>query len=357
MNGRSQTGLASRSLVFDRPRVRAPCHQPRRRLAVASLLAGIALIMSGCGDISTASRNPLAGGREINGRTILFVIAGPPSSPWGQALNAIKAVEAITGLRVRVTYANTSSQLAAEIESGVAAHVAGMALDVYSPGADTEICAASDAGIPVVAWNSNGYGAAADSCVIAYMGQDFVSAGRLIANYLAKHGDIKRGAHVFCPVEDATGSYAKLRAQGVNSVLSSYGTRCDVVGVGFADAGNQSIMTRYLQRHPNTNLIIALGGTPLANAPAVLKRLGRHPVVAGFDIADGKTTRIIRGIEDGAIVATVDQEFYSQAFQAVMQLALYLKYGLVPSNVNTSDNSVVDNINAGLAASLSGTYR
>jgi hypothetical protein len=40
-----------------------------------------------------------------------------------------------------------------------------------------------------------------------------------------------------------------------------------------------------------------------------------------------------------------------------MQLALYLKYGLFPSNVDTSDTGVVDNTNAGLAASLSGTYR
>jgi hypothetical protein len=39
------------------------------------------------------------------------------------------------------------------------------------------------------------------------------------------------------------------------------------------------------------------------------------------------------------------------------QLALYLKYGLFPANVDTSDNSLVDNTNAGLAASLSGSYR
>jgi simple sugar transport system substrate-binding protein len=116
-------------------------------------------------------------------------------------------------------------------------------------------------------------------------------------------------------------------------------------------------MIHYLQQHPATNLVMALGGTPLANAPAVLKRLGRHIAVAGFDIADGSTTRIISGDRHGDIVATVDQQFYSQAFQALMQLALYLKYGLFPSNVDTSDNSVVDNTNAGLAASLSGTYR
>jgi simple sugar transport system substrate-binding protein len=285
------------------------------------------------------------------------VVYSPPSSPWGPSLNAVKAVETMTGVRARVVYATSDSQLIAEIRTGIAAHVSGMALDVPTPAADAAICAASDGGIPVVAWNTNGYGAAANHCVLAYMGQHLVKAGQAIGRYLAVRGYIKHGAHVFCPVEDATGSYAKLRARGVDSVLASFGARCDVVGVGYADAENQSSMLHYLQRHPRTNLIMALGGTPLANLPSVLDRLGWHIPVGGFDISDSSTSRIINGIEHGAIVATVDQQFYSQAFQAVMQLALYLKYGVFPSNVDTSDNSVVDNTNAGLAAGLSGTYR
>jgi ABC-type sugar transport system substrate-binding protein len=325
--------------------------------AGAVLLAVVAVIALRPRGDATHPASPLQGGRPIAGDTILFVIYSPPSSPWGQTLNAIKAAKAITGVRVRVTYASTDRQLVAVIQAGIAAHVAGMALDVPSPAADSAICAASDAGIPVVAWNTNGYGPAAARCVLAYMGSDLVGAGRAITQYLARRGKIKRGAHVFCPVELPHAAYAKRRAQGVDSVLSSYGARCDVVGVGFPDAEEQAKMLRYLRRHPGTDLMIPVGGTPLANAPAVLKRLGRRLPVVGFDIADGSTTRIIDGIEHGDILATIDQQFYSQGFQSVMQLALYLKYGLFPSNVDTSDNSVVDDTNAGLAASLSGTYR
>ena len=321
------------------------------------MLAALVLLLAGCGGSSVVRTHPLVGGRTIAGRVILFAIYSPPSSPWGQSLSAIKAVEAISGVRVEVKYATTDAQLVATIRAGIAAHVAGMALDVPTPAADAAICAASDAGIPVVGWNTDGYGAAAKKCVLAYMGSNLVEAGRSIARYLAKHGDIKHQEQVFCPVELPRDAYAKRREKGVNSVLSAYGTRCSVVGVGFGDRHEQAIMTRFLRRHPQVGLLIPLGGTPLANAPAVLKRVGRHLVVAGFDLADGSTTRIITGIEDGDIVATVDQQFYAQAFQAVMQLALYLKYGLFPSNVNTSNHSVVDNTNAGLAASLSGTYR
>jgi simple sugar transport system substrate-binding protein len=312
---------------------------------------------SGCGGSTTVSRNTLSGGRDISGKTILFLIDTPSSSGWAPSLNAVKAVEAITGVKVQVVYGSNDSQIVAEIRTGIAAHVAGMALSVPTPAADSAICAASDGGIPVVAWNTNGYGAAANRCVLAFMGQQFVSAGQAIARYLAMHGYIRRGSHVFCPVEDPKGAYSKWRAKGVNSILESYGARCDLVRVGFDDAPNQSTMIDYLQRHPGTNMVIALGGTPLANAPAVLKRLGRYVPVAGFDISDSRTSRIINGIEHGDIVATVDQQVYSQAFQAVMQLAQYLQYGLIPSNVDTSNNSVVDDTNAGLAANLSGTYR
>jgi simple sugar transport system substrate-binding protein len=186
------------------------------------------------------------------------------------------------------------------------------------------------------------------------MGQSFVTAGKVIANYMVRHGYIKQGANVFCPVEDPTAAYAGQRAQGVNPVLASVGAHCDVLGVSDSDATARSRMVDYLLGHSNTTVIMALGGIPLANAPAVLKQVGRHIPVAGFDVYD---PRIIKGIQSGDIIATVDQQFYSQAFYAVMQLALYLKYGLYPSDMNTGGKGVVDRTNIGILAQLSGIYR
>jgi simple sugar transport system substrate-binding protein len=312
------------------------------------------LLVTGCGGDSPADSTVLPGGQAITGKTILVLIDSPPVPAWEPALNGVKAAEGITGLKARVVFAPEDRQMVAEIHTAIAAHVDGIVLDVQTPTADAAICAANAAGIPVVAWNTDGYGGTAERCVSAFIGQDVVSAGQLIAQYMADHGHIKQGAHVFCPVENPIGAATAHRVRGVNSVLASFDARCDVVRVGFDDAGVQSSMIHYLGRHPDTNLVITLGGIPLANAPMVLKRLGRHIPVAGFDTSD---PRIIKGIEDGTIAATVDQEFYSQTFQALMQLALYLKYGLFPSDVDTSENSVVDNTNAALAASLSGTYR
>jgi hypothetical protein len=60
----------------------------------------------------------LPGGRDIRGKTILFLINSPPDSPWGPSLNAVKAVEAITGVKVQVVYGSNDSQIVAEIQTG-----------------------------------------------------------------------------------------------------------------------------------------------------------------------------------------------------------------------------------------------
>ena len=70
--------------------------------------------------------------------------------------------------------------------------------------------------------------------------------------------------------------------------------------------------------------------------------------LGGFDL----TQDIIDGIEKGTITATVDQQPYSQGFYAVAQLALYLKYGLYPSDMNTGGLGLVDKTNVAKVKAL-----
>ena len=58
----------------------------------------------------------------------------------------------------------------------------------------------------------------------------------------------------------------------------------------------------------------------------------------GFDISK----EILDNIKDGELIAAVDQQPYSQGFYAVTQLALYLKYGLYPSEMDTGGTGLVD---------------
>src|SRR5436190_1936567 len=73
---------------------------------------------------------------------------------------------------------------------------------------------------------------AAPKGVMAYIGQDFVTTGELTAQRMIDRGQIKRGAHVFCPVEIPAAAYAVGRSSGVNNALKKVGAKCDVVGTG-----------------------------------------------------------------------------------------------------------------------------
>ncbi len=252
------------------------------------------------------------GGTSLQGKTILMIIYTAPLAAWNPALNAVKAVEASTGLKVNVQYANNNNQTEiSEIESGISRNVAGIALHITSSAVSSAVCSAEQKGIPVVAWNQDA-------------------------------------------VEDPTATYAAGRAQGVNQALAAVGAKCDIVGVGDADSAAISTMTQYLLGHRNTTAIIALGGIPFANAPAVIQKMGLNIPVGGFDVYD---PRIPKAIEAGTIVAAVDQQFYSQAFYAAQQLALELQYGLYPSDMNTGGRGVVTKANVGNLIALSGQYR
>jgi len=87
-------------------------------------------------------------------------------------------------------------------------------------------------------------------------------------------------------------------------------------------------MIQYLLGHRNTKFIISLEGTPITEAVAAEKQAGVNLPAGGFDLGNGS---ILKDIKAGRLVATVDQQPYSQGFYPIMQLALYLKYGLYPS--------------------------
>jgi simple sugar transport system substrate-binding protein len=310
---------------------------------------------SGTSASSSGGQGSFPGGTALSGKTILMVIYTAPLAAWNPALNAVKSVEAATGLKVDIQYANNSNQTEiSEIQSGLSRKVAGMALQVTSTGVASAVCAAAKTGIPVVAWNQNALTGASASCVQATMAQNFVTAGQALGQFMIQNGPIKQGAKVFCPVEDTTATYAGLRGQGVNQALATIGAKCDVVAVGDADAAAQTAMVQYLLGHRTTAAVIALGGVPLANAPAVLKRVSMKIPVGGFDVYD---PRIPAGIKAGTILGVIDQQFYSQAYQAAQQLALELQYGLYPSDVATGGRGVVTKSNVGTLIALSGQYR
>lgn len=348
--------------------------QPRRWqrpvwFAAVALAAGMALAACSSSASSTGSAKAadsssssaaggvVPGGTSVQGKKVLLDIYDPESNTFFEpAVEGAQAAAAIFGLNLQVEYANNDDTTAiSQIKTAIASHYAGIAAKLPDVGvAGSTACAARSAGVAFVAFNVDAATGAAAKCVQSFVGQSFESAGQLIASYMVSKGYIKRGDSVFCPVESPQEAYAVARKKGVEDVLAPLGIQCSELGTGDNLAPAKSDMVQYLLGHPKTSAIIALGGTPLAEAPAAIQATKMNIPIGGFDLS---FPEILTGIQNGTIAASVNQEPYAQGFYAIEQIALQLKFGIPPSNINTSDNALITKANIGSFASLVPKYQ
>jgi simple sugar transport system substrate-binding protein len=338
-----------------------------RGAVMSAICAALIVLLAACGG-GTPNPNPgsgntgssntgggLPGGTDISGHTILFQIQSSPSdSFFVPVVNGAKAAAAIAGLKLQIQYAsNDDATEVNQVNTAIASGVIGVALSIPDAGLNKVVCDARAKNIAVVAFNIDGATGQGASCVQAFVGQDFVQSGALIAQDMINLGQIKPGAHVFCPVEFPAQVYAVQRYTGVKQALAAIGATCDELGTGVDFGPAKATMISYLLGHPNTAAIIGLGHTPLAQAPAAAKQVGKNIPIGGFDV----TSDILSAIKSGTITATVDQQPFIQGFQSVMQLALYLKYAIAPANINTSNGALIDKSNVDKVVSLVPNYR
>lgn len=341
--------------------------RPRRawtavlRGTFVALALGLVLAVVACGesDSEGAGENEstaLGEGRDIAGEEVLFIEPNNAGNVFDKpVMSGVEAAGTLTGLKTNFQFADTNqAKLRDLMRSGIARKVAGIVVSIPDGSLNDALCDARKAGIPVIAWNVNGATGAGRECVMAFLGQDFVTTGQVIGDRIIQDGPINEGDEVFCPVEFPESSYAAERAEGVNKALATVGTKCDVVGTTADLAEARTTMVQYLLGHRNTKAIIALGGTPSSVAEAAAKQANADDIViGGFDL----TPEIIKSIQNGSMIATVDQQPYSQGFFAVMQMAMFLKYGLYPSNMDTGGLGLVDRSTADFVESLVPDYR
>ena len=112
-------------------------------------------------------------------------------------------------------------------------------------------------------------------------------------------------------------------------------------------------MVQYLLGHPETDAVIGLGSTPTSVAVKAVQEAGLDIPTGGYDI----TPEILENIQNGSLTATVDQQPYYQGFYAVTQMAHLLKYGLLPSDMNTGGTGLVTKANVEGAVKWAGVTR
>jgi simple sugar transport system substrate-binding protein len=305
--------------------------------------------------LAVATAAPVAAQDGERPKITLIIYTDASVEFFVPVVNGATEAAELFGVDLDVQYGNsdpvTQNNL---IETAIANEVDGIAVSIQDDNAfDESICNAMEQGIAVVSFNVDDSEGANGNCRMAFMGQNFVDTGYLIGKrMIADHG-IGEGDLVFAPVEATEATYALQRYEGLKKALDEVGALSDYVDTGFNLADAQTIEVQYLLGHPETVAIIGLGSVNLTVAPNAIEEAGMDIPLGGFDL----TADIIQGIEDGVITATVDQQPFSQGFYAVAQLALYLKYGLYPSDMATGGMGLVDQSNVATVKALTGTIR
>jgi simple sugar transport system substrate-binding protein len=303
----------------------------------------------------------IPGGVNIQGKKVLLDIYDPASNSFFVPLeNGAKAAASLFGLNLTIEFANNTDSLAvSQIKTAIASKYAAVIAKTPDAAVYGAACAVDKAGILFIAANQTYNPVAGSSslngpCISTYIGQTEFAAGAAVANYMVAHGLIKSGGSVFCPVETPPETYAIGRSSGVNSVISKLGMKCNEIATTDSQGPAKSAMVEYLLGHKNTSAIVALGGTPLSEACAAVQAVGMHIPIGGFDLS---FPSILTGLENGCITVSINQEPYAQGFDSVQEVALYLKYGVAPFNINTSDNALITKDNVGALASLVPDYQ
>jgi simple sugar transport system substrate-binding protein len=285
--------------------------------------------------------------------------------PWSQSSNAFfeavvngaKDAAAQQGVQLDIQFGEEDqSREKTILETAVANKVDGIAVNIADDDAYKEVmCKAMEQGIPVVTFNidDSHHGAPGSSCRMAFMGQNFVAAGYALGKRMIADGHLKKGDKVFTPVEAPQATYAVQRHEGVQKALSEIGATSEILGVGNDSGQALSLMTQYLIGHPDTAAVIGLGQNPTSQAVQAIKDAGLKIPAGGFDVSKS----ILDDIKNGRLIATVDQQPYSQGYFAVTQLALNLKYGLWPSEMDTGGTGLVDKSNYKYAEKWAGPVR
>ena len=294
-----------------------------------------------------------ASGPKYKFSMIMYGTVGNPF--WKKVVAGAKDASNALGCDLEMQYADDDSvKQVSMIETAIVNKVDGLGIIINLDDAYTKVIQkAREAGIPVIAYNIDSTKGAEGTERMAFIGQDFVTAGYLITKRLVKTYGIKKGDFVVCPVEHPEAVYAAKRYEGVKKALDEVGANSEVLNTGGVSLDDTlTKLTQYLLGHKNTAAVLAMGGMPMEMAPKAIEDAGLKIPNAGFDI----TQTIINNILSGKSLATVDQQPYYQGAFTVIQLYLNKMYGLLPCDINTG-GAIIDKTNAAVVLKFADTVR
>jgi simple sugar transport system substrate-binding protein len=218
---------------------------------------------------------------------------------------------------------------AALVRRAVAEGYDGIALSLIDPTAFDEVVAeAIRKRVPVVGFNVDDN--ATPNARLSSVNQRLHAAGGALAEHVAPRVPPK--SHVLMTMHDEGVSALEDRLRGMQEVLKKKDVRWTVRVTGNDAAKAVEIIAEELRKNPDIHAVLCTGQADTEAAGLAIEK--HYPDgsrwAAGFDLSP-TTLRLVKA---GPIVATVDQQPYVQGFYPVVQLALYLRYGIMPTDMD-----------------------
>ncbi len=183
-------------------------------------------------------------------------------------------------------------------------------------------------GIPVVGFNTDDH--ATPNARLSCVNQQLYAAGRSLARFVA--AKIPEGASILLTMHDEGVSSLEDRLRGLQDELKAKNVQATVVITGNDSVQGAEVVRQALEKNPQIQTVLCTGQADTEAAGRAIAQYfaGRGYWAAGFDLSP--TT--LRLIKEGVVLGTVDQQPYIQGFYPVIQLTLYLRYGITPSNID-----------------------
>jgi len=223
----------------------------------------------------------------------------------------------------------------------------GIAVNIIDPEAfDAVIQEAIDQGIPVVGFNVDDH--ATPNARLSSVNQRLYDAGETLARHLLP--DIPDGEHILMTMHDEGVSALEDRLRGEQAILKERGVRWTVIVSGNDSVQGAEVIAQALKDHPDIRIVLGTGQSDTEAAGRAIEAhfAGQGYWSAGFDLSP----ETLRLIQEGHIRCTVDQQPYIQGFYPVLQLTLYLRYGIVPSDIDAGA-AIIDKDNVEQVIELS----
>ena len=277
--------------------------------------------------------------------TFYFVSHGGPGHPFWTVV--IKGMEdAAKRYNVKAVYYGPEvfsiEEMLDMLETAIEAKPDGLACTITVPEAvDKPLRKAIDEGIPVVAINVGDPRPPEERIpYLVYIGQDQYLVGVFSARRLLKE---------FTPRRTMVLQYEpghvglETRAKGFIDVMKEKGIPVEKVESAPDPARIMEDFKSYIAAHPDTDAIFCVGTMPTMTAITFLKETGLKGKVrfVGADV----NPDILRGVMEGYLISTCDQQQYLQGYLGVVSLYLYNERGYTPVEQVLTGPLVVDKSN------------